>query len=201
MNEVQAQWTENLGATPEMMLSLCSFMVGERLFGIDTRTIKEVLGKRAVRRVPLAAAFVGGIVPYRGEVLTTVSFRSLVGLEPREGPSYVIVVHDAESGDRFGLMVDSVAGVVIVDRRTHEGNPSTLEERSGLLYDGVYRVAGGLLIQLTPGKLRPTRLWETGLFGRSVLLSRFLPINPLSPSSAAAKGTHGAEPVERDRIL
>jgi len=178
MSEQSSRALADHRAEQETMLSLCSFTVGDRVFGIDTRRIKEVLGRRSVRRVPLAAAFVGGIVPYRGDVLTTVSFRTLVGLEPRVGPSYVIVLHDAESAERFGLMVDSVAGVIMVDRRTHEVNPSTLEERSGLLYDGVFRFAGGLVIHLSPGKLRPTRLSETGLFGRSILPSRFLPINP-----------------------
>ncbi len=51
-----------------------------RRFGIDTRKIREVLGERDLQRVPMAPAFIAGVVPYRGEVLTTVNLRALLGL-------------------------------------------------------------------------------------------------------------------------
>ena len=62
-------------------VSLCSMFAGSESFGIDTRKIREVLGKRELQRVPMAPAFIGGVVPYRGEVLTTVNFRALLGME------------------------------------------------------------------------------------------------------------------------
>ena len=62
-------------------VSICSLRVGTGLFGIDTRQIREVLGTTAPQRVPLAPEYIAGVVPYRGDVLTTVSFRALLGLE------------------------------------------------------------------------------------------------------------------------
>jgi len=66
--------------------------------------------------------------------------------------------------ERFGLVVDAVGGVVTVSRRMLEANPCTLEARGKWLFDGAYKLPGGLLIQLDPQKLRPSRLSETGLF-------------------------------------
>ena len=61
-------------------VSLCSMFAGSESFGIDTkRKIREVLGNRDLQRVPMAPAFIGGVVPYRGEVLTTVDFRAAAG--------------------------------------------------------------------------------------------------------------------------
>lgn len=143
-------------------VSLCSMFAGSESFGIDTRKIREVLGNRDLQRVPMAPAFIGGVVPYRGEVLTTVDFRALLGMGEHTEASCVLVLEDG--GERFGLVVDAVGGVVTVSRNMLEGNPCTLESRGKWLFDGAFKMEKGLLVQLDPQKLRPSRLAEAGLF-------------------------------------
>jgi purine-binding chemotaxis protein CheW len=145
-------------------VSLCSLYVGGETFGIDTRKIREVLGERGLQRVPMSPAFVAGVVSYRGEVLTTVNLRALMGLEARSETCCVLVMEDAEGGERFGLVVDAVGGVVTVSRQTLEANPCTLETRSKWLFDGAYKMEAGLMVQLDPQRLCPSRLWEAGFF-------------------------------------
>ena len=62
-------------------VSLCSLCAGSGLYGIDTTQIRKVLGHTTPQRVPLAPEYIAGVVPYRGEVLTAVSLRVLLGLE------------------------------------------------------------------------------------------------------------------------
>lgn len=145
-------------------ISLCSMFAGSESFGIDTRKIREVLGKRDLQRVPMAPSYIAGVVPYRGEVLTTVNFRALLGMEEHSASSCVLVLEDDEVSERFGLMVDEVGGVVTVNRRMLEENPCTLEARGTWLFDGAYKMQTGLMVQLDPQKLRPSRLAEAGLF-------------------------------------
>ncbi len=149
------------------MDSLCSFQTGDEWFGIDTRKIREVLGELEVQRVPMAPAFIAGVIPNRGDVLTTLNFRALLGLPEREGQHPVLVLEDEEQGERFGLMVDAVGGVVTVRGRMLEQNPSTLAYRGKALFDGVYKMPMGLLIRIEPSKLRPMRLAEIGLLRSS----------------------------------
>jgi purine-binding chemotaxis protein CheW len=82
--------------------------------------------------VPLAPDFVGGLIHYRGDVLTTVSLRQLLGMPPQpdrgakkdlEGCHDVLVLEHA--GGCFGLLVDSVGEVLTVSSADHEPNPST----------------------------------------------------------------------------
>jgi len=148
-------------------VSLCSLYARGETFGIDTRKIREVLGERELQRVPMSPAFIAGIVPYRGEVLTTVNLRVLLGMEPHSGPSCLLVMDDDEVAERFGLVVDAVGGVVTVSRRALEANPCTLEARGRWLFDGAYKMEPGLMVRLDPQKLCPTRLSETGLFRTS----------------------------------
>lgn len=148
------------------VVSLCSLMANGRMFGIDTRRVREVLGMRRLDRVPLAPAFIAGVLPYRGEVLTAVSLRSLLGMAPATGTSCVLVLHGDAEEERFGLMVDSVGGVVMLSRALMAANPSTLDEAGRAMFAGSYRVGHGLLVQLDPARLRPSQLLETGLFGQ-----------------------------------
>lgn len=149
------------------VVSLCEMSVGGQSFGIDTRRIGEVLGGRELQRVPLAPAFIGGVVPYRGEVLTTVSFRALLGLTEKAETNCVLVLEDEDASQRFGLVVDAVGGVVMVSRRMLEANPSTLDARGKWLFDGAYKTEDGLMVQLDPQRLQPTKLAEAEIFRHS----------------------------------
>lgn len=148
----------------EERVSLCSFRAGSGLYGIDTREIREVLGAVAPQCVPLAPEYIAGVLPYRGEVLTTVSLRVLLGLERGSGPRCALVLDDVNE-ERFGLMVDGVGGVVTVPRSALEANPSVLDARSRALFGGFYRLPAGLIVRLEPQRLWPSRLMERRLPG------------------------------------
>ncbi len=146
------------------VVSLCSIHAGSESFGIDTRKIREVLGQREPQHVPMSPPFVAGVVPYRGEVLTTVNLRALLGMKAHTGGCCVLVMEDEEVAERFGLVVDGVGGVVTVSERMLEENPCTLEARGRWLFDGAYKIEAGLMMRLDPRRLCPSRLSETGLF-------------------------------------
>ena len=163
-SEVGVKAMEDAIHDEEDAVSLCSMFVGGQSFGIDTRRIGEVLGGRDLQRVPMAPAFIGGVVPYRGEVLTTVNFRALLGVKEKSETNCVLVLEDEDASQRFGLVVDAVGGVVTVSRKMFEANPSTLDARGMWLFDGAYKMPSGLMVQLDPQRLRPLRLAEAGMF-------------------------------------
>ena len=149
----------------EHLVPMCTLFAGGRLFGIDTRRIREVLERTRLERVPRAPFFIGGVMPYRGEVLTTVSLRAVLGFAALQGDGgAVLVLDDGEVEEQFGLLADTVGGVTMVDRRRYVENPPTLDERNRALFDGAYRMpGGGLLVELDPERLRPVRLASGGL--------------------------------------
>jgi purine-binding chemotaxis protein CheW len=77
-----------------------------------------------------------------------------------------MVLEDEGDREHFGLMVDAVGGVVSVNRRMHEANPSTLAARYRAFFDGAYKMGNGLMVQLDSHKLHPSRLAEAGVLGR-----------------------------------
>ncbi len=137
-------------------LEMCSVRVGQTLFGIPITHILEIVGGTIPQAVPLAPPFVGGLVHYRGDVLTTVNLRQLLGLPLNDGRRDILVL-ESSSGS-FGLLVDSVGEVLTVSSDNYEPNPSILDERRRTLFAGAYKLKEGLLVMLDPERLDPMRL-------------------------------------------
>jgi purine-binding chemotaxis protein CheW len=142
----------------ETFVEMCSVRVGQTLFGVPITHILEIVGSALPQPVPLAPEFVGGLVHYRGDVLTTVSLRHLLGLGRKDGPQDILVLESA--GGCFGLLVDSVGEVLTVSSADHEPNPSILGERRRALFVGAYKLKDGLLVMLDPERLEPMRLGQ-----------------------------------------
>src|SRR5579863_3970772 len=140
----------------EALIEVCSVRVGDSLFGVPIQHILEIVGKARPRPVPLSPAFVGGLVHYRGDVLTTVSLRQLLDMPPRDGPQDILVLESLNGC--FGLLVDSVGEVLTVSSADYEPNPATVSERRRMLFAGAYKLKDELMVLLDPERLDPIRL-------------------------------------------
>lgn len=145
-----------MGAVSNLTSQVCSVRVGETLYGVPIAHVLEILGKPATQPVPLAPWFVGGLVHYRGEVLTAVSLRRLLGMEAAPAREDVLVF-ESPNGP-FGLFVDTVGEVLNVSADAHEPNPPTLESRRQALFAGAWKCRDRLLVTLEPERLEPMRL-------------------------------------------
>lgn len=139
------------------MAQVCSFHLGDGLYGLSISHILEIVGGAKPEAVPLAPSFVAGLVHYRGDVLTTVSARKLLGMAPLEGkiPDLLVVESD---GGCFGLIVDSVHEVMTVSAEDFEANPSTIHERSKALFAGTYKLKDKLMVMLDHNRIDPLKL-------------------------------------------
>lgn len=141
------------------LVEVCSVRVGPTLFGMPISHILEIVGSSRPQPVPLAPDFVGGLVHYRGDVLTTVSLRQLLRLPPLDEPQDILVLETPSSC--FGLLVDSVGEVLTVPSADFEPNPSTLDVTRRDLFAGAYKLQNALLVMLDPERLDPIRLGST----------------------------------------
>lgn len=137
-------------------VDICAVKVGAMTFGVPLMRILEILGAPATQPVPLAPPFIGGLVHYRGEVLTAVSLRRLLDMEPYEGTPDLLVLEG--SSGCFGLQVDAVCEVLTVQSEAFEPNPSTLDDRLKALFAGTCELKDALMVMLAPERLDPMRL-------------------------------------------
>jgi purine-binding chemotaxis protein CheW len=155
MSQVQSEGRRPKKAQATLV-EMCSVRLGEGLFAVPISHILEIVGSARPQPIPLAPSFVGGLVHYRGDVLTTVNMRQLLGMPPREGSQDILVLESA--GGCFGLLVDSVCEVLTVSSDDYEPNPSTLNESRRALFAGAYKLKENLLVMLDPERLDPMRL-------------------------------------------
>jgi purine-binding chemotaxis protein CheW len=143
----------------EDAIEMCSVRVGKTLYGVPIMRILEILGKPATQPVPLAPDYIGGLVHYRGEVLTTVSLRRLLSMPAVNVPEDILVFEGPDG--YFGLLVDEVGEVMTVLPEDFESNPSTLDDRRKALFAGSYKLKDALLVMLDPERLDPVHLAGT----------------------------------------
>jgi purine-binding chemotaxis protein CheW len=154
----------------ESGIELCSVRAGATTFAVPIMRILEILGAPATQAVPLAPAFIGGLVHYRGEVLTAVSLRSLLGMPPYEGSPDILVMEGADG--YFGVLVDAVGQVMTAPPEAFEANPSTLDDRRKALFAGTCKLKEGLMVMLDPDRLDPMRLSQYELQAAGVRSDR-----------------------------
>jgi purine-binding chemotaxis protein CheW len=148
--------TNRKDKTAASLVEVCSVRLGQTLFGVPIQHILEIVGSTHPQPVPLAPGFVGGLVHYRGDVLTTVSLRQLLAMPPKEGTQDILVMEGA--GGYFGLLVDSVGEVLTVSPADYEPNPSILDEQRRAYLAGAYKLKECLLVMLDAEKVDPVRL-------------------------------------------
>lgn len=105
LSAAQAAEDEELRAA-DASRYLLALAAGQRV-AIPLRFAREILGVRAVTRLPGAPSFIAGLVNVRGSVLTVLDVALRLGGEASAGP--VVVVEHEER--RLGLRVSAVVAV------------------------------------------------------------------------------------------
>jgi purine-binding chemotaxis protein CheW len=130
----------------------CTFYLDKLLFGVDLKTVQEVLRSLEVTQVPLAPQVVSGLINLRGQIVTAVDLRRRLELEPRQaGVLAMNVVVRSEDG-AVSLLVDEIGDVVEVDDSTFERPPETLRGAVRTMITGVHKLNNRLLLVLDTAK-------------------------------------------------
>ena len=127
---------------------LATFRLDGDLYGVEVEHVQEVLRSQGITRVPLSPPAVAGLINLRGQVVTAIELRELLGRPPRpEGTDPVVIVVRLH-GEAVSLLVDSIADVVDVNSRDFEAPPDTLDGSARDLILGAYKLDGQLLLAL-----------------------------------------------------
>ncbi len=85
-------------------------LVGQ-VFGVPVELVQDVLTRQKATPVPLAPAWVAGLLNRRGRIATAIDLRARLGLDPARSdqPGMTVVVE--HSGELYALLVDAVGEV------------------------------------------------------------------------------------------
>jgi purine-binding chemotaxis protein CheW len=131
----------------------CTFYVGNQQFGLNVLEVQEVLRAQEMTPVPLAPSVVRGLINLRGQIVTALDLRRLLGLpDLPAGQSSVNVVVTTDDGP-ISLLADEVGDVLTVDESDFERPPDTVDGTARALIRGTCKLKDGLLLILDSHKI------------------------------------------------
>lgn len=136
----------------ETTRQLCTFSLGDLLFGVDVTNVQEVIRYQEMTCVPLAPAIIRGLINLRGQIVTAIEMRARLGLPEREGALPMNVVVRTSDGV-VSLLVDEIGDVLEVEERVFERPPETMSGTFRELVSGVYKLDRQLLLLLDVEKI------------------------------------------------
>jgi purine-binding chemotaxis protein CheW len=133
-----------------------TFLLGDEVFAMDIRTVREIIQVGPMTAVPLMPDFVRGVINLRGAVVPVIDLHVRFGRgRAALGKKSCIVIFDAvRDGERveLGVLVDAVSEVIEIADEQIEPPP---QFGSGVRRDfiqGIGKVASRFVILIEPGK-------------------------------------------------
>jgi purine-binding chemotaxis protein CheW len=122
---------------------ILTFAAGGEIYGIEILAIREIIKLREITEVPRAPRFLLGVVTVRGLVMPVVDLRLRLRLDapPLVRTARILVV--VHKGERYGLLVDEVRGVVRFADNQIEPPPPSLAPSDAPFLAGIGRHPDG----------------------------------------------------------
>jgi purine-binding chemotaxis protein CheW len=134
---------------------LCTFLVDDLHLGVDVTDVQEVIRFQQMTAVPLAPEVVLGLINLRGQIVTVLDLRAMLGLPPlqsEELPTNVVIRGGQD--EAVSVLVDSLSDVVDTDDADFEPVPPTLSGPARDLVLGAYKLPDRLLLVLDTDRVR-----------------------------------------------
>lgn len=140
--------TQNAVAKMTHEVEFASFYIGDLLMGVDIQQLQEINRHLDTTAIPHAPGCVKGVVNLRGEVVTVLDLKAILGLGHADitPESRNVIVNIA--GEKFGLLVGRIADVVITQQDEIEPSPANVGGVEGRFFKGVYKLESELLVVL-----------------------------------------------------
>ena len=130
----------------------CTFYLDKLLFGVELKTVQEVIRSLEVTQVPLAPEVVSGLINLRGQIVTAVDLRRRLEMEPRAADLPVMNVVVRSEDGAVSLLVDEIGDVVEVEEASFERPPETLRGSVRSVILGVHKLNDRLMLVLDAEK-------------------------------------------------
>jgi purine-binding chemotaxis protein CheW len=143
-------------AAADATAQFLTFTLGDEVFAMDIRTVREIIQYGPMTTVPLMPDFVRGVINLRGAVVPVIDLQARFGRPPADvGKKTCIVIFDTlREGERveLGLLVDAVSEVIDIAPDAIEPPPSFGTTVRRDFIRGMGKVADRFLIIIEPDR-------------------------------------------------
>jgi purine-binding chemotaxis protein CheW len=133
-----------------------TFTLGDEVFAMDIRTVREIIQYGPMTTVPLMPGFVRGVINLRGSVVPVIDLQVRFGRAPADvGKKTCIVIFDTVRDDErveLGLLVEAVSEVIDIAPDAIEPPPNFGTAVRRDFIRGMGKVASRFIIILEPDR-------------------------------------------------
>jgi purine-binding chemotaxis protein CheW len=147
----------NVEAQGESTRQYSTFRVADMFMGIELTRVQELLRFQEMTRVPLAPQAIEGLINLRGQIVTALDMRRILGLPPveiKEALPMNIVIQS--EGGPVSLLVDEICDVLDVPLTSSKPLPENMPAEQRELLQEVYQLETGLLLILNTDRVLQT---------------------------------------------
>lgn len=134
-----------------------TFSLGEEVFAMDIRTVREIIQHGSMTTVPLMPDFVRGVINLRGAVVPVIDLASRFGGKRSEisRRTCIVIIELTENDERqdIGVVVDAVSEVLEIPAAEIEPPPSFGARIRADFIKGMGKVNGKFVILLEVDKV------------------------------------------------
>lgn len=128
------------------------FTLNNNEYTVPISKVQEIIKMPQITKLPQSAYYVEGITNMRGKVITIVNIKKMLNISDEQKSDKVIIL--ASGRMSFGILVDSITGVITIDQASIEPSENLMKEHLDRV-DGVAKVDDRLLVMLDPKKVIP----------------------------------------------
>ena len=101
-------------------LQLITFKIGDEIFTVDIKNVREVVNVKDIIKVPKAPHYVEGVMNLRGKIITLVNSASILGFGSTVNNKSKVLIYAIDNEEDVGLVVDHVLGVLRINGKSIE---------------------------------------------------------------------------------
>lgn len=131
----------------QMQSMYCTFSIAGQLYGIPVAQVQEVLLGQLLTRVPLAPPTVVGLINLRGQIVTAIDMRRVLGLPASADANEQMNVVLRYEGVPVSLLVDGINDI-LAPQGPMEPPPEALRRQMSDFIAGVFQLERALLLVL-----------------------------------------------------
>ena len=130
--------TSTIPTTGAREIQLATFYVGDMLLGLEIDQVQEINRCLDVTTVPHAPAWVRGVINLRGDVVTVIDLRSVLGMQrgtvTKNSRNLIVTI----AGELVGLCVDRISDIITISPDDLIPPPPNIDSIDQQIFSGVF---------------------------------------------------------------